>query len=123
MKQIYKDHNGLIVRVVQFDGSLLAEPGHHYNVDFGNKIYGQSPAVPPMLDINFQEGPVPDKGVNGLTNEALLSILIHRTEILDSNFSCDENKVALAAMRCALVHFEVRTARSMVRGVEGKLAV
>jgi hypothetical protein len=119
MKSIYKDHNGLDVRVVTYDGSLLAEPGHHYNVDFGPKAVGAT--VSTYRNIDFQEGPVPTNGVNGLTNEALLAILIHRTEVLDAKFSCDENKRAIADMKNALVNFEVRTARRMVRGVEGKM--
>jgi hypothetical protein len=70
--------------------------------------------------IHFQSGPVPTSGVNGLTNEALLTILIHRTKILDAKFGCDENKRAIQHMEEALVNLEVRTARRMVRGVEGK---
>jgi hypothetical protein len=53
----------------------------------------------------------------------LLAILIHRTKFLDSRFSCDENKRAISHMEEALVNLEVRTARRMTRGVEGKEVV
>ncbi len=58
--------------------------------------------------------------MNGLTNEALLAILVDRTKKLDALFACDENKRAISHMEEALVNLEVRTARRMVRGVEGK---
>jgi len=51
-----------------------------------------------------------------------LAILIHRTKVLDGKFGCDENKRAIQHMEEALVNFEVRIARRMVRGVEGKEA-
>lgn len=121
MNQIYKDHNGLIVSAVTQNVSLRAEPGCHYSINFGPKAYGQHPPVPYILRLDFQEGPVPEKGVNGLTTETLLAALIHRTEALDAKFGCEENKRAIADMKNALVNLEVRTARRMMRGVEGKL--
>lgn len=119
MITIYKDHNGL--EVLNDDPRETSRQGHFYTVNFGLKVHGQAPRVPPMLSVEFQYGPVPTSGVNGLTNEALLAILIHRTKILDARFPCAENKRAIADMENALVNFEVRTARRMVRGVEGKL--
>lgn len=49
--------------------------------------------------------------VSGTTNEDLLTVLIHRTEILDSQTPCDENKVGLEKMREALVAFQQRADR------------
>ena len=118
---IYKDHNGVEVDAIhEFGGGVmiggqqtekLNVNGHYYSVLTG-KEYQM---------VKFQLGPVPVNGVNGTTNEALLAILIHRTKLLDYTFPCAENKRAIQHMEEALVNLEVRTARRMVRGVEGKM--
>ena len=114
--RIYADHNGLMVNAFSGPDERAAGrdmTGHVYKV-----MHGQS-----GTSISFQQGPIPAHGLNGVTNEALLAILIHRTEHLDSQFPCDENKRAIADMKNALVNLEVRTARRMARGVEGKEVV
>lgn len=72
-----------------------------------------------VTSVTFQKGNPKTEGVNGLTNEALLAILIHRTTFVNQQFPCEENMVAIQHLKQALVNFEVRTARRMVRGVEG----
>ena len=114
--RIYTDHSGLMVNAFSGPDERAAGrdmTGHVYKV-----MHGQS-----GTSISFQQGPIPAHGLNGVTNEALLAILIHRTEHLDSQFPCDENKRAIADMKNALVNLEVRTARRMARGVEGKEVV
>lgn len=107
--RIHTDHNGVSVNAISFNAGKDVE-GHVYHTQAGAK----------SSSIEFQLGPVGENGVNGLTNEALLAILIHRTKYLDNKFPCDENKRAIQHMEEALVNLEVRTARRMVRGVEGK---
>ena len=69
--------------------------------------------------IQFQRGPIQEAGVNGITNEALLTVLIHRTKFLDSKFPCPENKAAIQSMDSALAALDLRTTRRQARGVEG----
>lgn len=108
--RIHTDHNGVAVNAVtSLDDGTKVE-GHEYVVLAGSR----------STSISFQRGAVKDNGVNGMTNEALLAILIHRTKFLDDIFPCQENKRAIQHMEDALTHLEVRTARRMVRGVEGK---
>lgn len=90
--------------------------GHFYTA----KAYDKD-GVSFLSEINFQNGPVPENGVNGLTNEALLAILIHRTKILDERFPCEENKAAIDAMAYAKETFESRTKRRQAAGIEGKM--
>lgn len=102
-------------RIVAFSGSDERVPsrdmlGHVYGIGSGE--HGHY--------LHFQQGPVPQYGANGTTNEAVLSILIHRTEHLNAQFQCAENEVALEHMRAALRSFEARTAARLARGVEGK---
>jgi len=110
--RIHTDHNGVAVNAVSALADGTDVEGHQYQVLAGTY----------NIDLKFQNGPVQDNGVNGLTNEALLSVLIHRTKHLDTKFGCDENKRAIAHMEDALVNLEARTARRIVRGVEGKEA-
>jgi hypothetical protein len=72
--------------------------------------------------LKFQEGAVPEKGVNGLTNEALLAVVIDRLECFQAGpFPCNENNDALAHARRALELLIERTKKRLARGVEGKL--
>lgn len=70
--------------------------------------------------IQFQQGTVPVEGVNGVTNEALLAILIHRIKFLNSKVPCLENSEALFRLEKAMIWFNQRTANRKARGVEGK---
>lgn len=108
--RIYTDHNGVAVNAISSlaDGTVVE--GHEYQVLSGAKV----------TDISFQRGGVKDNGVNGLTNEALLNIVLHRTKFLDAKFPCDENKQAISHMECALAALESRTAGRIARGVEGQ---
>lgn len=108
--RIHTDHNGVAVNAISTLSDGTAVEGHEYVVIAG----------PKSTAISFQLGGVLDNGVNGLTNEALLAVLIHRTKFLDGKFGCDENKRAIQHMEEALVNLEVRSARRMVRGVEGR---
>lgn len=110
MSRIHTDHNGVAVNAISRLSDGTEVEGHYYQVLAG----------PKNSVIEFQRGGVADNGVNGVTNEALLAILIHRTKFLNAKFPCDENDRAIQHMEEALVNLEVRTARRMVRGVEGK---
>ena len=71
-------------------------------------------------DIRFQQGPIGEAGVNGLTNEALLAIVADRLEGFQrGEFACHENQQALSHVREALAWLEKRTRERVRRGVEG----
>lgn len=112
---IYKDTNKLIV--VSVDGADWDRT--HGERDMQGHVYMYGMETKPLDMLLFQQGPIPQYGVNGTTNEAVLATLIHRTEHLDAQFPCEENKVALEHMRAALRSFESRTAKRIARGVEG----
>lgn len=94
---------------------LLDEPGaggayHEYDIEgpFGN------------ITITFQNGPVAEVGVNGVTHEVLLAILIHRLESFQAgDFPSPYNATALANLERALDALKLRTRDRMLRGVEG----
>lgn len=76
--------------------------------------------VPTTQRIGFQHGPIAEHGVNGITNEALLAVVIDRLEGFQSGpFACDENARALNHALAALGELQKRTARRVESGVEG----
>ena len=68
----------------------------------------------------FQNGPIAEAGVNGVTHEALLAILIDRMECFQAGpFKNDYNAVALEHLESARWALLARTRERMERGVEG----
>ena len=57
---------------------------------------------------------------NGTTLEELLRVGIDRLTLLNKNFSCEENEIAITKMKEALMWLEERTEDREKRGVEGK---
>ena len=74
----------------------------------------------PCLDIKFQNGPIQEAGANGVSNEALLAIVVDRLEGFQSGeFACENNADALHLVAGALTVLHMRTKERMDRGVEG----
>lgn len=70
--------------------------------------------------INFQHGAVKEVGVNGISDEALIAVLIDRLEGFNSgNFRCRQNSIAITKLEEALMWLQNRTKDRMERGVEG----
>jgi hypothetical protein len=68
----------------------------------------------------FQNGPIGEVGVNGLTHEVLLAILADRFECFQAGpHACDENALALRYVNEARRWLEQRTRRRQQAGVEG----
>lgn len=70
--------------------------------------------------VSFQNGPIKENGVNGVTNEALLAIVIDRLQgFQSSQYACRENAIALTKLQEAAMWLESRTKAREARGVEG----
>lgn len=101
---------------------VMDEPGdggacHEYQVH----IPGKNPEDPiGHVSLNFQNGPIAEAGVNGITHEVLLSILIHRLDGFQQGpFACSENNSARDRLLDAQRILHGRTRDRMDRGVEG----
>jgi hypothetical protein len=57
---------------------------------------------------------------DGVTNEEVIRVLIHRLEKLNEKFFCPENSFTIDNLRNALMWLDRRTADRKVRGVEGQ---
>lgn len=71
--------------------------------------------------INFQKGPINEAGINGVTQEALLAIVIDRLRSFQAGpFACTENEEALGYAQASLDALKKRTLDRMARNVEGR---
>jgi hypothetical protein len=101
------------------EASAAQGPGgapHHYRIRGleGNR----------SVELDFQNGPVPEVGTNGITHEALLAVLIDRLEGFQNGpYACEENETALDHLRKGLEALHDRTLARISRGVEGTDAV
>ena len=72
--------------------------------------------------LGFQNGPIQEVGVNGISIEALLAIVEDRLLGFQSGqFACRENAVALTKIQESLMWLSKRTRDRLARGVEGTM--
>ena len=113
----------------------MDEPGsggacHHYRVTgFNTATNASCPFVErhgspaEHATILFQNGPIGEVGVNGVTHEVLLAVLIDRLRCFQAGpFAGRENALALTKLEEAQHWLQSRTRARMARGVEGTLA-
>lgn len=99
------------------------EPGHgnachNYNVETVPQTSECAIAI--VSQINFQNGPIKEAGVNGCHNEDLLAIVVDRLHGFQSGpYACRENALALTKIEEALHWLNHRTQARVDRGVEG----
>lgn len=108
---------------------VMDEPGAggaHHRYDIRGYDESANPSTPehdeivPGVTILFQNGPIPEAGVNGVTHEALLAIVADRLRSFQAGpYSCKENACALTHIEEALHWLHSRTIKRMQRGVEG----
>lgn len=75
---------------------------------------------PEATVILFQNGPINEVGVNGITQEVLLAIVADRLRSFQAGpYACRENAIALTKVEEAMHWLQQRTIARMRRGVEG----
>ena len=98
--------------------TVMDEPGsgganHHYMID-------TEKSESAFASLFFQNGPIKEAGVNGVTHEALLAVLIDRLYGFQSGpFACEDNAEALRCLKQAMHCLQRRTEARIARGVEG----
>lgn len=109
--------------------AVTDEPGagganHRYEITgfdpYNNSSYNGTFSNPLCTIILFQNGPIGEKGVNGLTQEVLLAIVADRLRSFQAGpYACRENALALTKVEEAQHWLHHRTAGRMARGVGG----
>lgn len=105
--------------------NVLDEPGHggachEYQIRKFVKNEDDDVADIELCSINFQNGPILEHGVNGVSNESLLAIVKDRLECFQKGkFACTQNAGALILVSAAMEALRKRTIARQARGVEG----
>lgn len=111
-------HDELTIKVTDEPGSGGA--CHRYVIDGPTRTIGGESAPAFRCDVRFQNGPIAEAGVNGITQEALLAIVEDRLLGFQSGeYSCRENAIALTKIQEAMLWLKKRTSDRIARGVEG----
>jgi hypothetical protein len=111
-------------QAVQLQVTLTDEPGagganHAYEISWPGSERGVGPNKA-CCSIHFQNGPIKEYGVNGITQEALLAIVIDRLRSFQAGpFASAYNQGALVECEKALDYLKQRTRERIARGVEG----
>lgn len=104
-----------VLNVLVMDEPSAGGANHRYDIAWSDKDAMLRQAV-----IEFQNGPIAEAGVNGLTHEVLLAIIADRLRAFQAGpYACLENHEALECVMFALSHLKRRTEKRLARGVEG----
>lgn len=99
------------LRVVALDEPGAGGANHKYAVTHNENILGE---------IDFQNGSIKEVGVNGVTHEAHLTVLIDRMRSFQAGpYACESNELALHHMESTLMVLRQRTIARIERNVEG----
>ena len=111
------------LRIVVADEPGAGGACHRYRIS-GFDIGSNPSSLPGVMSgdavILFQNGPIAEVGVNGVTHEALLAIVADRLRSFQAGpYACRENALALTKIEEAQHWLHHRTLARMSRGVEG----
>ena len=89
--------------------------GAPHNFVFKNAGSGEH-----LGELRFQKGPIKETGINGVSNEVLLAVVVARLEAFNKGeHVCRENSLAITAVEEALLWLKKRTLDRELKGVEG----
>jgi hypothetical protein len=109
------------LRVTAIDAPGSGGANHAYMIEgFNTATNPSSMGDFHALGVLFQNGPIAEVGVNGITHEALLSIVADRLRSFQAGpFATKANACALTHIEEAMHWLQQRTLERMRRGVEG----
>jgi hypothetical protein len=95
---------------------------HKYKISvYPDLTTGQDGTAVEEVVLNFQNGGLAEVGANGITDQALLAIVLDRLRSFnDGPFRCRENSVMITKIEEALMWGEKRANDRARRGVEGE---
>jgi hypothetical protein len=110
------------------DIAAVDEPGiggasHVYELSLSSPPGGAGiTAVNGTTVLRFQQGAINEAGINGLSNEALIAVVLDRLRGFQSGqFAGRDNAMAISHLEDALMRLQRRTRDRIARGVEGQL--
>lgn len=111
-------YEALVIRVDDEPGQGNA--CHDYTIYIPNDAANEELNTGVVVKVGFQNGPIAEAGVNGISNESLLAIVEDRLSGFQSGkYSCRENALALTKVQEAMMWLHKRTRDRVARGAEG----
>lgn len=93
---------------------------HTYLLDVVGEGKPALTLLPPnVFQLHFYETCKDGTKIDGVTNEEVLKVLIHRLNKLNEKLSCPENRLAINHLMSALTLLNARTSDRVGRHVEG----
>lgn len=111
----HEQDNNNRIKIHSIDAPGPGGAHHLYSIDLENGLRETQ-------TVSFQNGTVPDNGVNGITIEALLALCIDRLECFQSGaFANSSNQEALNHLNQAMDALKERTLDRINRNVKGAM--
>lgn len=111
------------LKIVATDDPGPGGASHCYIIHADESKVQTAPGVTVHQTIQFQNGPIGEAGVNGISGEALLAIVEDRLKSFQSGpYACRENALALTHLQESMHWLHHRTRERVARGVEGTMA-
>lgn len=105
-------------KYISNDAKIYCEDAWNYNAPHHFNVLSNEGKI--LAEIDFQEGPIKEAGVNGIQNEDLILMIITRLEAFqNSDYRCDENQEAISSLREALDSLNNRRAKRIANNTEG----
>ena len=117
MRQIHGHEGSTLNNRIQIFADERDENGgsHEYDVHIHSEAYSGIKA-----GVRFQKGPLQEAGLNGISDEALIAIVIDRLEGFQTGpFKSRYNALAITKLEEAMMWLQKRTTDRQRRGVEG----
>ncbi len=109
----------------QIEIAVTDEPGPggaHHAYELRIPYNRAQDLAPTVYHLNFQNGAIGECGVNGVTHEALIAVVVDRLRSFQAGpYACRENAIALTKLEEAQHWLQHRTRARMNRGVEGTM--
>lgn len=111
--------------IVVETADLRGEDNAHHKYTIDVIRFGQTGDTPDELvercTLNFQNGGLAEVGPNGITEQALLAVVLDRLRSFnDGPYRCRENSMMITKIEEALMWSGKRAADRAMRGVEGR---
>ena len=110
------------VDVFTVDDGAVDGANHHYRIEVYDRYNGKAEAgIKGFCDVRFQNGGLKEVGANGITDQALLAIVLDRLRgFNEGQFRCRENSIMITKLEEALMWGAKRADDRSRRNVEGE---
>lgn len=99
-----------------------SEDGAHHKYTIEVFPFNAEPGAEPVhtVQLEFQNGPLAEVGANGITEQALIAIVLDRFRSFNSGpYGCRENSIMITKLEEALLWGQKRANDRAMRNVEG----